>query len=426
MSNPDREAQENVHDGTEAHPEDAETAITPSTTVRVAQVQGPTLPVQWTQMGNIPPTAQLRYPGDVMELDVNDTEIIIVGTAGQKITKIGEDFSASMNPNLSQLVLRSQLIRVMEGLEHFVQLDLLELYDNQVEELACLGDGEDGAPGKTLRVLDMSYNVIRDMQPVMFCPNLQELYLANNKLRNMAGLGSLTKLRKIDLGANRIREMDAAELAPLVHLEELWLGKNKIERIEGLSTLKKLRRLDIQSNRLTQVENLTSQTETLEELYLAHNGIATEGTILPSGLGQTFELLNVLDLSRNRLTQVNQLGHLKSLEELWLSGNKIATFDDVQNLSSLGESLQTVYLEYNPLQEDPLYRKKLAELIPSLSQIDATLIGGLGRVGAASGGGGGVVESEEARVRRLQDIVVARAQAETDQKKVEWEAEENK
>jgi hypothetical protein len=92
----------------------------------------------------------------------------------------------------------------------------------------------------------------------------------------------------------------------------------------------------------------------------------------------------------------------------------------------LGESLQTVYLEYNPLQEDPLYRKKLAELIPSLSQIDATLIGGLGRVGAASGGGGGVVESEEARVRRLQDIVVARAQAETDQKKVEWEAEENK
>ncbi|EEC46179.1 predicted protein, partial [Phaeodactylum tricornutum CCAP 1055/1] len=279
-----------------------------------------------------------------------------------------------MNPNLSQLVLRSQLIRVMEGLEHFVQLDLLELYDNQVEELACLGDGEDGAPGKTLRVLDMSYNVIRDMQPVMFCPNLQELYLANNKLRNMAGLGSLTKLRKIDLGANRIREMDAAELAPLVHLEELWLGKNKIERIEGLSTLKKLRRLDIQSNRLTQVENLTSQTETLEELYLAHNGIATEGTILPSGLGQTFELLNVLDLSRNRLTQVNQLGHLKSLEELWLSGNKIATFDDVQNLSSLGESLQTVYLEYNPLQEDPLYRKKLAELIPSLSQIDATLI----------------------------------------------------
>ena len=50
----------------------------------------------------------------------------------------------------------------------------------------------------------------------------------------MAGLKGLTKLRKIDLGANRIRFMDGDELSGLVNLEELWLGKNKIEKIEGL------------------------------------------------------------------------------------------------------------------------------------------------------------------------------------------------
>jgi protein phosphatase 1 regulatory subunit 7 len=58
----------------------------------------------------------------------------------------------------------------------------------------------------------------------------------------MAGLGGLSSLRKIDLGANRIRVMDIQELSGLVNLEELWLGKNKIEEIQGLekvSTWKK-------------------------------------------------------------------------------------------------------------------------------------------------------------------------------------------
>jgi protein phosphatase 1 regulatory subunit 7 len=50
----------------------------------------------------------------------------------------------------------------------------------------------------------------------------------------MAGLKGLSKLRKIDLGANRIRVMDEEELSGLVSLEELWLGKNKIEEIRGL------------------------------------------------------------------------------------------------------------------------------------------------------------------------------------------------
>jgi protein phosphatase 1 regulatory subunit 7 len=33
----------------------------------------------------------------------------------------------------------------------------------------------------------------------------------------------------------------------------------------------------------------------------------------------------------------------------------------------------TVYLERNPLAEDPAYRRKLAMALPSLKQIDATM-----------------------------------------------------
>lgn len=136
----------------------------------------------------------------------------------------------------------------------------------------------------------------------------------------MKGLKSLHKLRKLDLGANRIREMVPEELSGLVNLEELWLGKNKIEKIQGLSGLKKLRRLDVQSNRLVSVENLESQKETLEELYLAHNGIEDSGV-----QSLDFTSISVLDLCRNRLTSARQFAHLVSLDELWLSGTKSRT-----------------------------------------------------------------------------------------------------
>lgn len=58
--------------------------------------------------------------------------------------------------------------------------------------------------------------------------------LANNKLKEIKGLKNLKQLKKIDLGANRIRVMDGEELGGLENLEELWIGKNKIEKIEGL------------------------------------------------------------------------------------------------------------------------------------------------------------------------------------------------
>ena len=228
----------------------------------------------------------------------------------------------------------------------------------------------------------------------------------------MEGLKGLSQLRKIDLGANRIRVMDPEELAGLINLEELWLGKNKIEVIQGLDKLTKLRRLDVQSNRLTIVENLTAQCDTLEELYLAHNAITTEGAAAPTGLALDFPKLTVLDLGRNRLTSTQPFAHLHSLEELWLSGNKIAHMSDVLPLAAL--QLETIYLEYNPLQDDPLYRQRVAETIPALQQIDATLIGG--RLFVAAGGAGdntALTATDEERMRQLQDMVLERARIET-------------
>jgi Leucine-rich repeat (LRR) protein len=143
------------------------------------RVQLGEFPLEWTQMGQCDaataPANVIRYPSEVSDFTREDTEILIVGTAGQKITRMGSKFYEEASPRLERLVFRSHLIRTMEGLDGFQNLQLLELYDNMVEELANLSDGEGGAPGVTLTTLDMSYNAIRDMQPVEFCPNLTEL-----------------------------------------------------------------------------------------------------------------------------------------------------------------------------------------------------------------------------------------------------------
>ncbi|KAL7439437.1 hypothetical protein ACHAXM_006704 [Skeletonema potamos] len=390
----------------------------------------PPLPLDWTKMAecnegeDVAPVDAIRYPWDVMDFplppDQTETHLTIVGTAGQKITRMGSNLNEYVSGNLTHLVLRSHLIRTMEGISKLKHLELLELYDNMIDEINDLSPGEvednceeesdDGLPAKNLRVLDISYNVIRDMNPISRCLNLQELYIAQNKIKSMRGIGQLKQLRKVDLGANRIRVMEEEELSGLINLEELWLGKNKIEHIGGISKLTKLRRLDVQSNRLTSIENLEGQVDTLEELYLAHNGIDVEGAKCPTGLALQFKQLNTIDMSRNRLTDTSPFAHLTSLNELWISGNDIKTFDDVEYIRSLVE-LEGVYLEYNPVASDFEYRKKLVEIVPNLKQIDATMVGGIGQYGYLTGGSG---ENLLERMRQMQDQVIQKAAAETE------------
>lgn len=206
----------------------------------------------------------------------------------------------------------------------------------------------------------------------------------------------------------------------MTNLEELWLGKNKIEKIDGLRSLTKLRSLDVQSNRLTSIENLTAQTETLKELFLAHNGIDDEGAILETGLALNFKVLETLDLSKNRLTSCQPFGHMTTLTTLWISSNDIATFEDVEPLVGLGTRegacLEEIYLEHNPIDKDTEYRTKLKGMIPSLNQIDADMIGS--RYGSAvSLPNGGIVGSSLSleQMRKLQEKAFTRAKEEAAQ-----------
>ena len=237
----------------------------------------------------------------------------------------------------------------------------------------------------------------------------------------------LHQLQKLDLGANRIRSIGNA-LKGLDSLTELWLGKNKIEHLQGFEHLHGLRRLDVQSNRLTELpaEQFAAVSPTLEELYLAHNGLTDAGGLVE----HAFPELIQLDISRNQFTSLNALGKTATsfpvLEELWCSGNAIADWDEIKECVHL-TALETIYLEYNPLQTtDPLYRKTLAQLLPQLKQIDATMINAPSVVGlnglvrhAGNNNNNMTMMTDAERLRQYQEMALQRAQQEEERRFLE-------
>ena len=113
-------------------------------------------------------------------------------------------------------------------------------------------------------------------------------------------------------------------------------------------------------------------------------------------------------MTTTKFISFKEKDHFPSLEDLWIPGNNITTFDQIQNLSLLGDHLETIYLEFNPIDKDFEYRKKLKEIIPSLVQIDANLIDSLYGGGGSGAIGDGIFSLED-RMKQFQGLALERA-----------------
>ena len=82
----------------------------------------------------------------------------------------------------------------------------------------------------------------------------------------------------------------------------------------------------------------------------------------------------MLDISNNKIAHLENLSHLRNLEELWASNNLLASFEEVERELKGIETLETVYFEGNPLQmKGPaVYRNKVRLALPQIKQIDAS------------------------------------------------------
>ncbi|KAK8779406.1 hypothetical protein V5799_019254 [Amblyomma americanum] len=255
------------------------------------------------------------------------------------------------------LIFRNNLLKKIENVHMLVTLKELEFYDNQITKIENLD------ALVNLEILDISFNRLTHIENLDKLVKLKKLFLVNNRITKIENLDKLVNLEMLELGSNRIKVVE--NLGTLVNLKSLFLGKNRISKLENLEPLKQLELLSIQSNRIVKLEGL-HENRNLCHLYMSHNGIEKIENL------ENNVKLETLDLAANRIKHLINIKHLVNIEEFWFNDNEIESFEEVQVLANFPK-LATVYLHNNPIEKDPMYRRKIMMISPTVTQIDATM-----------------------------------------------------
>lgn len=122
-------------------------------------------------------------------------------------------------------------------------------------------------------------------------------------------LGALSRLQKLDLSHNQLRQTTQLSSLPAVKLQELYLTSNKLSTIQ-VGTL-----------HACCLELCCSLVRVISPCLLHLALLATQAL---QGLDQ-MTALTLLELGDNRIQHVEGLDHLSSLRQLWLGRNRITT-----------------------------------------------------------------------------------------------------
>jgi hypothetical protein len=141
-------------------------------------------------------------------------------------------------------------IQDLTGLEHAVNLDRLNLWQNQLTDISPL------AGLTSLTKLKLYRNQLTDISPLAGLTNLWGLYLEENQIANISPLAGLTNLKEMDLGDNRIA--DLSPLAGLTNLEHLEISENLISGISPFAGLTRLNWLELWDNQVADISPLVA------------------------------------------------------------------------------------------------------------------------------------------------------------------------
>ncbi|XP_054788421.1 LOW QUALITY PROTEIN: protein phosphatase 1 regulatory inhibitor subunit PPP1R7 homolog [Prosopis cineraria] len=212
---------------------------------------------------------------------------------------------------LEELVLRDNQLRKIPDVSIFKRLLVFDVSFNEITSLNGLC-----RVSNTLKELYVSKNEVTKMEEIDHFHELQILELGSNKFRVMENLQTLTNLQELWLGRNRIKAVNLCGLTCIkkislqsnrlttmtgfescIALEELYLSHNGISKMEGLSSLVNLHVLDVSSNKLTSVDDVQNLTQ-LEDLWLNDNQIGSlEG--IAEAVARSREKLTTIYLENN-------------------------------------------------------------------------------------------------------------------------------
>ncbi|KAK2571724.1 Protein phosphatase 1 regulatory subunit 7 [Acropora cervicornis] len=191
------------------------------------------------------------------------------------------------------------------------------------------------------------------------CGRVFEINLNGQALKQLPNLKEFPKLKILDLGCNKLKNVSPNDLEKNCELKELKLYANAITEIsKGLQNVRKLKVLRLDNNHLSKIDyreigccsQLTVldiscndiQDISIQELDISRNRISNN----LSGL-KSLSNLTVLRAGNNDITSLNSLGKLRCLQELYLANNRIS---DIKSFPNQFSSLEILDLSNNMIE----------------------------------------------------------------------------
>lgn len=201
--------------------------------------------------------------------------------------------------------------------ENLTQLTLFGLTNSRITELPA-------SFGLLLNLKEIDINTTKISKlpdSIGDLVNLQVLSVANSELTSVPdSIGNLGELKSLYLDDNNLTSLPDT-ICNLGELKDLCLSDNKLTSLPSLlSNLTSLEECILSSNTFTKIPTAILNLPALEMVNLNDNHISDMSDITAS----SFPALKTLWLKNNNLKKMpKELGQLKRLETLFLSGNGV-------------------------------------------------------------------------------------------------------
>ncbi|KAG8652144.1 187-kDa microtubule-associated protein AIR9 isoform X2 [Manihot esculenta] len=150
-----------------------------------------------------------------------------------------------------RLDLRGHRVRSLNasGLNLSPNLEFVYLRDNLLSTLEGIGIL------KRVKVLDLSFNEFKGpgFEPLENCKALQQLYLAGNQITSLVSLPQLPNLEFLSVAQNKLKSLS---MASQPRLQVLAASKNKITTLKGFPYLPVLEHLRVEENPILKMPHL--------------------------------------------------------------------------------------------------------------------------------------------------------------------------
>jgi Leucine-rich repeat (LRR) protein len=137
----------------------------------------------------------------------------------------------------------------------------------------------------------------------------------------------------------------------------------------GLASLASLRVLNLDHNDIPRLEGIAT-LRSLQELYLSNQRVRGEMEFEEESLQGVAGSLTILHMNNSRVARVSPLGYLTRLKTLYLTNNPLTEMDEIAGMLDGCAHLNTLHLKTCPITESHKYRDRVILMSKSLATLD--------------------------------------------------------